>query len=203
MSQAGQGEGVRLAKRVAALQGCSRSQAEGLIATGTVQVDGQVVTDPAHRVADDTVVQIGEVAAVGAITVLLYKPAGMASAQALRQSWPALALGPLPPVGLKELLPLPQQAAGLSVWSQERPVMRRLQDRERPIEMEWLLTMPMAAADVVIAPLQAGGCAPVWATSARAWASGASSTKLTGARRWRIFWSDVVWAGPGRCVASA
>lgn len=157
MSQAGQGEGVRLAKRVAALQGCSRSQAEGLIATGTVQVDGQVVTDPAHRVADDTVVQIGELAAVGAITVLLYKPAGMASAQALRQSWSALALGPQPPVGLKELLPLPQEASGLSVWSQERPVMRRLQDRERPLEMEWLLNMPMAAADEVIKPLQAGG----------------------------------------------
>ncbi len=157
MSQTGQGEGVRLAKRVAALQGCSRSQAEGLIATGTVQVDGQVVTDPARRVADDTVVQIGQVAAVGALTLLLHKPSGMPSAQALRQSWPALALGPLPPAGLKELLPLPQQAAGLSVWSQERPVMRRLQDRERPIEMEWLLTMPMAAADVVIAALQAGG----------------------------------------------
>lgn len=157
MSQEGRGEGIRLAKRVAALQGCSRSQAEGLIAAGTVQVDGQVVTDPAHRVSDDRVVQVREVAVAGAVTVLLYKPAGMPSAQAVRQSWTELALGPMPAAGLKELLPLPQQAAGLSVWSQERPVVRRLLDRERPLEMEWLLTVPMAAAAVVIGPLQAGG----------------------------------------------
>ena len=31
-------DGVRLAKRVAAQQGCSRSQAEALIAAGAVQV---------------------------------------------------------------------------------------------------------------------------------------------------------------------
>ncbi len=151
------GEGVRLAKRVAALQGCSRSQAEALIAAGAVQVDGQVVTDPARRVAERMSVQVSPGPVGGAMTVLLHKPAGMASAEALRQSWPALALGPLPPAGLQELLPLSQQAAGLSVWSDERPVVRRLLDSERPPETEWLLSLPMAAAGALIAPLQAGG----------------------------------------------
>ena len=156
MSEQGGPEGIRLAKRVAALQGCSRSQAEALIAAGAVQVDGQVVTDPARRVAERMSVQVGPGPVGGAMTVLLNKPAGMASAEALRQCWPALALGPLPPAGLQELLPLPQHAAGLSVWSDERPVVRRLLDRERPAEMEWLLSMPMAAG-ALIAPLQAGG----------------------------------------------
>ena len=30
-------------------------------------------------------------------------------------------------------------------------------DRERPLETEWLLSLPMAAAEPVIGPLQAGG----------------------------------------------
>lgn len=158
MSEVGEvGEGVRLAKRVAALQSCSRSQAEALIAAGAVSVAGQVVTDPARRVAKDEVVQVSSHALVGAVTVLLHKPAGMASAQALRQGWPALAQGHTPVPGLKELLPLPLQASGLSVWSDERLVVRRVLDRERPLETEWLLSLPLEAAGVVIAPLQAGG----------------------------------------------
>ncbi len=150
-------EGVRLAKRVAALQACSRSQAEALIAAGAVQVQGQVVTDPARRVAEGLRVQVSTGAAVGAITVLLHKPAGMAAAQALREGWPALGLGESPPPGLQELLPLPKQASGLSVWSDERPVVRRVLDRERPLEMEWLLSLPLALAEAVITPLQTGG----------------------------------------------
>ena len=150
-------EGVRLAKRVAAQQACSRSQAEALIAAGAVQVDGQVVTDPARRVSEGMSVQISSGAVGGAMTVLLHKPAGMTAAEVLRQGWHALALGPQPPAGLQELLSLPQQASGLSVWSDERPVVRRLLDRERPPEMEWLLSMPMTAAGAVIASLQAGG----------------------------------------------
>lgn len=150
-------EGVRLAKRVAALQACSRSQAEALIAAGAVQVQGQVVTDPACRVAEDVLVQVSSGAAVGAITVLLHKPAGMAAAQALREGWPALGLGESPPPGLQELLPLPRQAAGLSVWSDERPVARRMLDREHPLEIEWLLSLPLARARTVIGPLQSAG----------------------------------------------
>ncbi len=150
-------EGIRLAKRVAAQQGCSRREAEALITSGAVQVAGEVVTDPAHRVSEGLPVQVNAGPVGGAMTVLLHKPAGMTAAEALRQAWSALALGPMPPAGLKECLPLPEQASGLSVWSDERPVVRRLLDRERPLETEWLLTMPVAAAQAVIGPLQAGG----------------------------------------------
>ncbi len=150
-------EGIRLAKRVAALQACSRRAAEELIASGAVKVAGEVVTDPARRVPEDLPVQVSAGPVSGAMTVLLHKPAGVAATEALQQAWPALALGPVPPAGLKEWLPLPRQASGLSVWSDERPVVRRLMDRERPLETEWLLTLPMAAAGAVIPPLQAGG----------------------------------------------
>jgi 23S rRNA pseudouridine2604 synthase len=150
-------EGVRLAKRVAALQGCSRREAEALIASGAVQVAGEVVTDPARRVTESQPLQVSAGPVTGAITVLLHKPAGVPAAEALRLAWPGLALGPLPPVGLKEWLPLPESVAGLSVWSDERPVVRRLMDRERPLETEWLLSLPMTAAQPVIGPLQAGG----------------------------------------------
>ena len=150
-------EGVRLAKRVAALQGCSRREAEALIAAGAVTVAGEVVTDPARRVTENQPVQVSAGPVTGAMTVLLYKPAGVPAAEALRQAWPSLGRGPLLPAGLQEWLPLPDPVSGLSVWSDERPVVRRLMDRERPLETEWLLSLPMAAAEPVIGPLQAGG----------------------------------------------
>ena len=153
----GAGDSIRLAKRVAAQQGCSRSQAEALIAAGAVRVDGQVVTDPARRVAGSVKLQVSDRVPVGALTVLLHKPVGVAAAEALHQAWAALGLGPVPSAGLQEFLPLPRQASGLSVWSSERPVVRRLLDAERPVETEWLLSMPLAGAQAVIAPLQAGG----------------------------------------------
>lgn len=157
MSEPGGPEGIRLAKRVASLQGCSRSQAEALIAAGAVLVAGVVVTDPARRVADNVSLRVNPEVALGPATVLLHKPAGPTATEALRQSWGTLGRGPLPPRGLLELLPLPRQAAGLSVWTDERPVARRLLDRDRPPETEWLLSMPLAAAKAIIGPLEAGG----------------------------------------------
>lgn len=149
--------GIRLAKRVAAQQVCSRRAAEELIAAGAVQVAGEVVTDPARRVTDAQTVLVSAGPVAGAMTVLLHKPAGMTGAEALRQAWGTLALGSVPPAGLQEWLPLPRQASGLSVWSDERPIVRRLMDLERPLETEWLLSMPVAGAGAIIEPLQAGG----------------------------------------------
>lgn len=150
-------EGVRLAKRVAVQQGCSRREAEVLVVAGAVQVAGQTVTDPARRVPEQVAVQVIEGALTGAQTVLLHKPAGVTAAAALHEAWASLAQGPVPSGRLKELLPLPVQASGLSVWSDEPPMVRRLLDRERPLETEWLLTLPMVAVSQVIAALQTGG----------------------------------------------
>ena len=156
-------DGVRLAKRVAAAQGCSRREAEWLITSGAVQVAGQTVTEPAHRVSEQAplVILPQAVASSGGLTVLLHKRAGTPTAQALREAWPALVqaagLGPAPSARLQELLPLPLAAAGLSVWSDEMPVLRRLADAQRPLEGEWLLGMPLEGAEPVLAQLQALG----------------------------------------------
>ena len=149
-------EGVRLAKRVAAQQLCSRREAEELIAAGAVQVDGEGVTDPARRVLGGSRVQVLAQTGAGALTVLLHKPANARAHEALRAAWPTLGLGAVPTASLVEQLSLPPGASGLSVWSAERSTVRRLQDRERPLEIEWLLTLPMAA-EAVIAELKAGG----------------------------------------------
>lgn len=150
-------DGVRLAKRVAAQHGCSRSQAEAWIAAGAVQVDGQRLTDPAKRVTETQTVTLSAVPVLDGATLLLHKAAGVLAAHTLHQVWPDLGLGPVPPPGLKEWLPLPDQASGLSIWSDERPVVRRLLDRQRPLEIEWLLSLPIEGADAVIRALQEGG----------------------------------------------
>lgn len=148
---------MRLSKRVAALQGCSRSQAEALVATGAVKVDGQVLTDPARRIPAHARLQVAEWKPAGALTVLLYKPAGMTAAEALARAWPELGMGPNPVARLQEMLPLPLPVSGLSVWSNDRSVVRRLMDRERPVETEWLLSLPVSQVRAVMAALQAGG----------------------------------------------
>lgn len=71
-------EPIRLAKRVAQLQGCSRSEAEQFIAGGWVTVDGQVVEEPQFRVGEQRVEVSEDASLLGAssVTFLLNKPAG-------------------------------------------------------------------------------------------------------------------------------
>ena len=71
-------EPVRLAKRVAELMPCSRSEAEQYIEGGWVSVDGRVVEEPQFRVAHQRV-EISPDASLlglGEVTLLLHKPAG-------------------------------------------------------------------------------------------------------------------------------
>lgn len=152
-------EGVRLAKRVAAQQACSRSQAEALITSGAVRVDGQTVNDPARRVRPEQAVQVQALAVMAHAggTVLLHKPAGVPAAQALQAAWAELGAGPQPSRQLRECWPLPVAASGLSVWSDAPAVLRRLADHERPLELEWLLSMPLATAPAVLTVLQDQG----------------------------------------------
>ena len=69
--------GDRLAKRVAAMVPCSRSEAEQYIEGGWVKVNGQVVEEPQFRVADQTIAidPDASLLALSGITILLHKPA--------------------------------------------------------------------------------------------------------------------------------
>jgi len=140
-------EPKRLARVVAALVPCSRREAEQYIAEGWVRVDGKVVEEPQFRVTGERV-QVDPKAHLEpplSATFLLHKPAGMNTAQAqallgaaTRWSGDLSGIRSLKShgAGLVAPLALPAEAAGLAVFSQDRSVVRRLQDDARLIEQE-------------------------------------------------------------------
>ena len=145
---------VRLAKRVAELARCSRTDAEQYIKNGWVRVDGRVVEDPAHPVSSEAVVvdPAARVEAVEPATLLLHKPAGFDTISGPR---PAAALvspatrWPEDPSGvallerhfhrLTPLVPLDAEASGLMVLTQDGRVWRRLTEDRDDIEQEYVV----------------------------------------------------------------
>jgi 23S rRNA pseudouridine2604 synthase len=141
-------EPIRLAKRVAAMLPCSRREAEQYIEGGWVRVDGQVVDEPQFRVADEQRVELdsGATAAnLEPVTLLLHKPAGLPDDKAQALLAPATrATGDDSGVRtvkrhfthLQALLPLPPQASGLVVFSQDGRIVRKLTEDALAIEQE-------------------------------------------------------------------
>jgi 23S rRNA pseudouridine2604 synthase len=141
-------EGVRLAKRVAAAQGCSRREAEALIFAGAVQVAGQVVTDPARRIQDEPI-QVDRLAHHSALqqtlTLVAYQsadaPLSLAKLQAQVRQQADAPWRPERLARLQAVLPLPRGASGLCVFSEDFGILRHLQDPRAPLEQEWLATV--------------------------------------------------------------
>jgi 23S rRNA pseudouridine2604 synthase len=141
-------EPQRLSKVVAALVPCSRREAEQYIAEGWVRVDGAVVEEPQFRVGEAQRVEIDPKArlqAVGPATLLMHKPAGMSTAQAqamlgAASHWTGDTSGirriKSHGVGLVALLALPTPASGLSVFSQDGRIVRKLTEDAGQIEQE-------------------------------------------------------------------
>ena len=143
-------EPERLAKRVAALAGCSRAEAEQYIQGGWVTVDGEVVEHPQYKVDAQQVaidpaarLQVAEPA-----TLLLHKPAGVAAAQTATLATPATRWNADASgmrvlqrhfVHLTALLPLEDDASGLQVLSQDGRVWRRLTEDAAAIEQEFVV----------------------------------------------------------------
>ena len=75
---AAESEGERLSKRVMALKGCSRSEAEQYIEGGWVMVNGVVVEDPPFRVLHQTVTIHPDATLLNTadVTLILNKPSG-------------------------------------------------------------------------------------------------------------------------------
>lgn len=140
-------EPTRLSKVVAALVPCSRREAEQLIAEGWVRVDGRVVEEPQFRVASETVEIDRQATLQPAVpaTFLLNKPAGMGTHEAgtllgAATRWAADPTGirrvKSHGVGLSPLLELPAPAEGLSVFSQDGRIVRKLREDAHLIEQE-------------------------------------------------------------------
>lgn len=158
-------EPIRLDKRVAALFGCSRSEAQQYIEGGWVSVDGEVVELPQTPVGEAAVTldPDARLAATEPATVLLHKPAGvpMHATAALVTPDTHSALDASGVRMLKRhfqrltpLMPLEIQASGLVVLSQDGRVWRRLTEDAASIEEEFVVDVagtPRADALVALA----------------------------------------------------
>lgn len=162
---------VRLAKRLTALVGCSRSEAEQYIKGGWVTVDGAVVENPAHPVSTETVAldPAAKLEAVEPATILLHKPPGYDTISGPR---PAADLvqpdtrWPDEPSGVRllqrhfnrltPLVPLDAEAGGLMVLTQDGRVWRRLTEDRDDIEQEFIVEVSGDIAPWGLAKLNHG-----------------------------------------------
>lgn len=145
---------VRLSKRLAEQLACSRTEAELYIEHGAVQVDGVTVEHPGARVHPTQTVVLAPGAkaeAVPPVTILLHKPAGYSAHAGGPQSALELLLpsnwaqGDTPaPIrmlqkhfqNLECLEPIPVPASGLTIYTQDRRFVRKLQEDLLYIEQE-------------------------------------------------------------------
>jgi 23S rRNA pseudouridine2604 synthase len=148
---------IRLAKRVAEMIPCSRSEAEQYIAGGWISVDGVLVEEPAARVADEQDVVIhpdATLAEIAPVTILLHKPAGYNAGVGVNGEAATSLLGAesLLPAdhGKQRFLrrhlakltlcsPLETTASGLVVYTQDFRVARKLVDEGAKVEQEFIV----------------------------------------------------------------
>lgn len=159
-------EGIRLAKRVAADQNCSRREAEALIVAGGVQVAGKVVTDPARRVQEEQTVSVNRLvsmAALAPMTLVLFKPADRVANLAWLQDTVGLKAAQPGIWGHERLakmqmpLPLAKPASGLCIFSDDVGVLRHLEDRRSPMEQEWMATLDGPVNEATLKALNGPG----------------------------------------------
>ena len=151
--------GERLAKRVASLRGCSRSEAERLITGGWVQVDGVVVDDPARRVDRQSVTVDAEadLQTLAPVTLIWHKPAGVALAADQPLQGLVGADQTLQPWHVKHLRcvsPMPIASSGLAVFAQSPGVLRHLREEGPWLEHEWMVDVADRLSAEALATLQ-------------------------------------------------
>ena len=147
-------DAVRLAKRVADLMRCSRTEAEQYVEGGWVSVDGRVVEEPQHMVTAETIDIDPEarLEATEPATLLLHKPPGFDAIEgrnpasslvtpASRWADDASGLRVLKRhfIRLTPLVPLDVDASGLMVLTQDGRVWRRLTEDAAQIEEEFIV----------------------------------------------------------------
>jgi 23S rRNA pseudouridine2604 synthase len=157
---------IRLSKRVVALAGCSRSQAQQYIEGGHVLVDGEVVDEPQFMVeaqvvtlAPDAKLEPAEPA-----TLLLHRAADVVVADAStldparRSPGDATGIRPLRRhfQRLQEILALEPGASGLVVLTQDGRLLRRMQDDGDRIEQEYVVEVAGTIEDDGLARLAHG-----------------------------------------------
>ena len=172
-------DGERLAKRVAALVPCSRSDAERYIEGGWVRVDGVVVQEPHFRVQRQviTVAPDARLQDLPPVTLVLHKPAGWLDGTPLPPTRSART--PIPsansllsaahcyagrdktaPTVLQRhfknqqsLVALEDGASGLLVFTQDWRVARKLNDDQAFLEHETMVDISTGVTDATLQTL--------------------------------------------------
>jgi 23S rRNA pseudouridine2604 synthase len=144
-------EPLRLAKRLAEMLPCSRSQAEQYIEGGWVSVNGRVEESPQHRVTNERIELHPDATLLASVpmTVLLHKPAGYdwgdgrkpagELLQEANRSRADRSGARLLKRHLKEqvcVTPLEAGASGLLVFTQDYPIRRKLWEDAALVENE-------------------------------------------------------------------
>ena len=138
----------RLAKRLAAMVPCSRSEAERYIEGGWVTVDGVVVEEPQFRVLDQTIALSKDATLLDsiAVTFLLHKPAGREPiladlSLAHRSPDDRSGIRPLKKyfASAELITPLATAASGLVVFTDDWRVARKLREDAGVMEHEVLV----------------------------------------------------------------
>ncbi|UPQ83954.1 RNA pseudouridine synthase [Pseudomonas knackmussii] len=145
---------IRLSKRLAEQLGCSRREAELYIEGGWVSVDGHVIETPFFKVGDQRIELLPGATAteLPPVTLLLHKPAGQSTAadpagaqlqlaEATHWSGDDARFIPRGRYFARQtaLLPLEPDASGLVVFSQQREVIRKLDDPRDKLEQEYVV----------------------------------------------------------------
>jgi len=169
---------IRLAKRVAELRGCSRREAELVIAGGWVRVDGVVIEEPQFRVAEQRI-EIdpeADLTQTEPVTILLHKPPGHHAAgdpSVARLLTPAT-LWAEDTAGIRPLkkhfapltlcAPLETDASGLVVFTQDWRIARKLTADAATVEHEVIVEVAGELASDGLKRLNRGipfnGCVP-------------------------------------------
>ncbi len=162
---------IRLSKRLAEQLGCSRREAELYIEGGWVKVDGEVIEAPFHKVGDQRIeLSPGATATeVPPVTLLFHKPSGDAPAtdpsstriqlsKASHWSGDDARLTPRERHFARQtaLMPLERDASGLIVFSQQREIIRALDDPRGKLEQEYVVEVEGEPEDGGLALLAKG-----------------------------------------------
>ncbi|WP_025138578.1 RNA pseudouridine synthase [Achromobacter sp. DH1f] len=165
-------ESVRLAKRLATEQSCSRGDAERYIEGGWVAVDGKVVEEPGFRVGANQTVSLlagAKLEDMRPVSVLVHKPAGLSASDPQESALDLIVPANLMPGdrsglrylkrmfnGLKLATPLERAASGLVVYTQEYAVSRKLIEEGRHVEQEYIAQVRGTLDAAGLARLQRG-----------------------------------------------
>ncbi|MGO4376704.1 RNA pseudouridine synthase [Pseudoduganella sp. RAF53_2] len=166
---------IRLAKRVAEMVPCSRSEAETYIAGAFVSVDGVVVEEPGARVAPHQQVTLAPDATlldIAPVTILLHKPANVdalsllvpenRSADAQRGRFLKRHVH-----NLSACLPLDASASGLFVFTQDFRVQRKLVQEGATMEQEIIVDVEGQIAEGGLQRLNQGAGKVSWQNERR------------------------------------